>query len=428
MSARNPHPPPDGEATSADTLMFLGPWVESTPMFFLTDPALDPNERSVFGALWAWLKRQGRQDDRMPDIADIQRLANIRSRERVVQSITVLRLTRWITLHTRVRDAKGRHRTNVQALNPEPLSLAETLAVDASYMQFLAESATHRREKIRNLARKVLDGLTQIIDAGRDPLQPPTLAEQIESRQEAGGLIDGSCQSTDVFGVIPVRVSLIDSDVPVDKSAEIAEQHPSTFNRLGSAEENIRVRLIDSDEPVDKSPENPENIRVRLIDSDAKPVLRPTICSSSSNNKNNKNTTTTPPIPPPSSYAWPEFWDDNVKALLMLTLKTLPEGERQDWIDELAGQYRARRKTHDPIRRPVVYFQAICKRYLAGEAQLTDYAIAERERRLKQARLAAAQAAPPAPTAPARAPASDKAAAQAHLRSMTQALKGRAGS
>ena len=406
MSTSGRTPPDKVRMDAADTLTFVGPWVESTPLFFLTDPTLDPYERAVFGALWAWLKRQDRQDDSMPGIAEIKRLANIRSRERVVQSLITLRLTRWISLHSRVRDAQGHHRVNAYALNPEPLSLAETLAIDDSYMQFLNDTASHRREKIRNLANHLLVMIAETLNQGRDPLQPPTMAEQIECRQQASEALVSAATAKHFFqngATVKTQVRLTYSDDPVDKLKEMAENHPSTFNVPGSEAENVQVRLTYPDE---------------------KKVSGRTICSSSSNLI--KNTTTTPPTPP-TDYAWPEFWDDNLKSLLLLPLAGIPAAEHQDWIDELAGQVRARRKTHDPIRTPAVYFQAICKRYLAGEAQLTDYAIQERTRREAQARVAAARAAQATTQvipiqAPAKPPV-DKAVAQQHIQSLTQALK-----
>ncbi len=372
-----------------ETLLALGPWVEAAPMFLFLDPILDPYETRTYGVLWALLKDQGQQAV-MPTYEEIMRLGNIRSRDRVARSITVLRITRWIVLLERARDSLQRNVGNIYVLNQEPMDFAAVLELDGEYMRFLRETAAnHRSRRIRHLAQAALESLLR----REDPTAPMPESERIHSRLQAFHQIRS------------------DREAPAGPEPGSMEWFLGTVTTTPVREANparSRVRETNSGQsPVRDANSAPET---RVRDSNS-------VCSSSSYIKN----TTTPPISPPSSekhlpehFDWPEFLSENVRELLCIQVRALPEEDRQPMLDELVGQMRFRESQGDPIRSPVGYFRRMCERYLAGEGGPGAHAEAEQRRRANEARLArlAENPGPAGPAPPARPPAPRPASGQ----------------
>ncbi|MBU2118717.1 MAG: hypothetical protein KJ954_14110, partial [Alphaproteobacteria bacterium] len=66
------------------------------------------------------------------------------SRESVAKCLTVLRLTRWLTLCSRLRDeATGQNQGNVYMLHDEPISCSEAAELDPGYLELISNSFSH---------------------------------------------------------------------------------------------------------------------------------------------------------------------------------------------------------------------------------------------------------------------------------------------
>ena len=153
-------------AKGRDTVVYLGNWHVAFAKILLQDPVLRPEDKIVImnimvsaspGAVAAF-----------PSYEYLGGKSNIRGRATIADALAVARITRWITLCRRVRDARGRWRGNIYALHDEPLSLADTVRLDADYMQFLNRCCTHRRHHVRRLAEAVLATIEDHAASGRD--------------------------------------------------------------------------------------------------------------------------------------------------------------------------------------------------------------------------------------------------------------------
>lgn len=153
-------------------MVYTDNWHDSHPRMLLLDPVLNPYDKCV------WLVIRSRCSPDMSPVAfptydEIQSCLHI-SRPAVANSITKLRLTRWITLLRRetIRSEKGQFAKdgNIYLVHGEPTSLADTFEFDANYMAFAHECLEHRNTDIRKVSSAILGTLKQEIDDGANPL------------------------------------------------------------------------------------------------------------------------------------------------------------------------------------------------------------------------------------------------------------------
>ncbi|MEE9494423.1 MAG: hypothetical protein V3W04_13735 [Gammaproteobacteria bacterium] len=410
-----------------DAMIMAGPWVEAAPMNLFVDPILDPYERAVFGALWALLKRVGgRTGGKMPDYTTIQRLTNIKSRNRVAKAIIILRLSRWLTLYdqklnkpdpvqapaqpgtdashpeqTKQTPPTGRFNVKTHILNAEPLSIQDTLSIDPGYVRFVRYLLTDKREKIRLLAQTVLNDLEILIQRD-NPLEPET-------------------ECTKVLGRIKIEANLERNKIDrvYDLHSVDLEEEQSSDSEVESVK-NDRVYDLHS---VDLDPVNPDHniLLLRSSGSSSKKLLLP-------------------PQTPPSfvdvdnlvaTLGWPEpeFFDEGTKLSIANTVLQLKPDNPQEIIDEVVGCMRSRQGGHDPINSPARYFRGTCKRIMANNGEITELARQEKRRRERQTQiqtqLAAQKAAkPPEKTEKPKTPTS-RSSVDANCSRLRDAARGR---
>ena len=109
--------PPNGD-NRQDTLVYLGNWHVALARILLQDPVLRPEDKIVIMNIM--VSASPGAAAAFPSYKLLGEKANIRGRATIADAITVARVTRWITLCRRVRDAKGRWRGNIYALHDEP--------------------------------------------------------------------------------------------------------------------------------------------------------------------------------------------------------------------------------------------------------------------------------------------------------------------
>jgi hypothetical protein len=171
-------------------LLVLSSWHESMPALVHLDPILEPVDSRVFSVLWIWARQHGRGATAFPSYDYLLQRSNIQGRATLSRALTILRITRWITLCRRVRDPAGRNRGNIYALHEEPLALVNTLYLDPNYMDFLHAATRHHHDQVRHLARARLESLQTRIDGGEDVLDASPLTP-IDQRIEAIETIAG---------------------------------------------------------------------------------------------------------------------------------------------------------------------------------------------------------------------------------------------
>ena len=162
-------PPPSRPAASpppTDGFLYSGNRHDSVPRALLLDRRLTPLERNGWQVFRLMLADDGitampTYDQLAPWLAPMP-CAERASHETVARALTVLRLTRWISLVRRRRDPRsGRIQGNLYVLHDEPLSPYEAIQLDADYLELVSQALTHASKSIQRVGATTLQELTQ---------------------------------------------------------------------------------------------------------------------------------------------------------------------------------------------------------------------------------------------------------------------------
>jgi len=112
-----------------------------------------------------------RYEDLQPYLSSVPYGASA-SRETIARVLTMLRLTRWLSLVSRGRDQlSGRLQGSLYVLHDEPLTPAEAMELDQDYLELVGHALCHATKAVRIVAQHVLEEIRQDtdIDQGRLP-------------------------------------------------------------------------------------------------------------------------------------------------------------------------------------------------------------------------------------------------------------------
>ncbi|HEH9914416.1 TPA: hypothetical protein SID93_004355 [Pseudomonas aeruginosa] len=164
-------------------IIFSGNPHETVPRRLLLDKRLTPLERNCWQVFRLLIN-----DDGLTAFPTYEQLrpylgmqpGKIASRETIAKALTVLRLTRWLSLGRRLRnDLNGQVQGNVYILHDEPVSPAEALELDPDYMQLLSQSTDHGNRAIREVGQVTWREFRDDPDVGR---RLPSHLEKLEGR------------------------------------------------------------------------------------------------------------------------------------------------------------------------------------------------------------------------------------------------------
>jgi hypothetical protein len=342
----------DGHSLAADALLFLGNRHHAFPTLVIQDPVLEPVDKLV----WMVICQSGRGtgiNTVFPSYEDIARMANVSSTSTVSRAIAILRVTRWLSLCARSRDAGGRFRGNVYALHDEPLPLADALHLDPGYMAFLKDAWHHHHARVRQIAAAVSESLDEDIRAGRDVLAPEN---PIERRLEA------------------VRALCRDG----------GERRYFSFSA------SVLARLANSG--ADRERRGQDQNSKAVV---ARPQKSKSAPCSSSSSKYIKTTTTTRTdnenrareAVSLDALIFPVRLKENQRALAARYLTQIPEKCRQPVLDELAGRFEAEHCGAKPVYDELRYLHQLCVKVKRGgfRPNLGLKVQGERDRRRREA-------------------------------------------
>ncbi|VVO72117.1 STY4528 family pathogenicity island replication protein [Pseudomonas rhodesiae] len=172
--ARPTTEPPSNQALQTGFL-FSGQSHEVVPRRLLLDSRLTPLERNAWQVFRLMLQGQGvitpRYEDLQPYLSSVPYGASA-SRETIARVLTMLRLTRWLSLVSRGRDQlSGRLQGSLYVLHDEPLTPAEAMELDQDYLELVGHALSHATKAVRIVAQHVLEEIRQDtdIDLGRLP-------------------------------------------------------------------------------------------------------------------------------------------------------------------------------------------------------------------------------------------------------------------
>ncbi|HCF1891958.1 TPA: hypothetical protein NH920_006094 [Pseudomonas aeruginosa] len=164
-----PKEPAQGTAASQDGFLYSGNRHESVPRALFLDRRLTPLERNAWQVFRLQLNDDGvtafpTYDQLRPYLASMPCAAQA-SHETVARALTLLRLTRWLSLVRRRRDPRtGRIQGNLYVLHDEPLSPFEAMQLDADYLGLVSQALTHAAKAVQVV------GMNTLKEIAEDPL------------------------------------------------------------------------------------------------------------------------------------------------------------------------------------------------------------------------------------------------------------------
>jgi len=183
-------PAKDTEPAS-DGFLYSGNRHESVPRALFLDRRLTPLERNAWQIVRLMLNADGvtafpTYDQLRPYLASTP-CAQQASYETVARALTLLRLTRWLSLVRRRRDPKtGRIKGNLYVLHDEPLTPFEAMQLDPEYLGLVSHALDHASKAVQRV------GYRTIKDISEDPLLSgrvlPTRLQVLAQRMAQGGL------------------------------------------------------------------------------------------------------------------------------------------------------------------------------------------------------------------------------------------------
>ena len=161
--------PAQGTAPNQDGFLYSGNRHESVPRRLFLDRRLTPLERNAWQVFRLQLNDDGvtafpTYDQLRPYLASMPCAAQA-SHETVARALTLLRLTRWLSLVRRRRDPKtGRIQGNLYVLHDEPLSPFEAMQLDPDYLGLVSQALTHAAKAVQVV------GMNTLREIAEDPL------------------------------------------------------------------------------------------------------------------------------------------------------------------------------------------------------------------------------------------------------------------
>ena len=161
--------PAQGTAPAADGFLYSGNRHESVPRRLFLDRRLTPLERNAWQVFRLQLQSDGvtafpTYDQLRPYLASMPCAAQA-SHETVARALTLLRLTRWLSLVRRRRDPKtGRILGNLYVLHDEPLTPFEAMQLDPDYLGLVSQALTHAAKAVQ------IVGMNTLREIAEDPM------------------------------------------------------------------------------------------------------------------------------------------------------------------------------------------------------------------------------------------------------------------
>ncbi|WP_248746203.1 STY4528 family pathogenicity island replication protein [Pseudomonas sp. MWU12-2037] len=149
-----------------DGFVYSGNPHDSVPRKLLLDRRLTPLERNTWQVIRLLLQGDGittlpTYEHLRPYLATSPCAAQA-SCETVARALTLLRLSRWLSLVRRRQPGNaGQWQGNMYVLHDEPLSPSEALHLDADYLELVSQSLVHASKALQRVAYQALQELAE---------------------------------------------------------------------------------------------------------------------------------------------------------------------------------------------------------------------------------------------------------------------------
>jgi hypothetical protein len=359
-----------------DGFLYSGNRHESVPRSLFLDRRLTPLERNAWQVFRLQLNDDGvtaipTYDQLRPYLASMPCAAQA-SHETVARALTLLRLTRWLSLVRRRRDPKtGRVLGNLYVLHDEPLTPFEAMQLDPDYLGLVSQALTHAAKAVR------LVGLNTVKELAEDPLLSgrvlPSRLQVLAQRIAHPGLTTGS--------------------YPQQGGGHDSEEGQQAFLRnAGHLSSDSEAGSKPAPDGSLRNPKEDRTVRKERID----------------------EVRTVPRAKALQNLRLPERFlrlKEEQQAGALVTLQQVDETQRQAVLDEWATRCR-----NSAVRNPAGYLFGIIQKALRGEFKAWA----------SEGEAALATPRPPAPMTPAaESRPADPEVARAHLARIRDALRNR---
>ncbi|OLO06770.1 hypothetical protein BTW08_15650 [Salinicola sp. MH3R3-1] len=334
-----------GDAASAsnsqedalDGLLFMGNPHETVPRALLLDQRLGAVD--VLGWQMIRLLSNADRTTAFPTYDELEPLlrsgANRKaSRKTVARVIAILRLTRWMTLGMKARNTgNGRMIGNVYVLHDEPLAPAESLSLDAEYIEYVIRCTRHHNRDVAEVAQLVRDELAE-----GGVLELPTRLDVIDQRAERQRRAEFPAETQSAGAQFPAETQP-DSPGFRRKLGQFPEPEDPSFQRKLMRESGTYDTVSDAARPTVRSYTN-------------------SVCK----------TTAREPGDTSLVWSWPlELTADERESVTFL-LTGLSTEMQQAVIDEAAGRVDAGK-----VKNTLGFLHTLAKRAASDNFQLTRY-------------------------------------------------------
>ncbi|WP_458127736.1 STY4528 family pathogenicity island replication protein [Pseudomonas sp. Z2-11] len=311
--------PPSNQALQAGFL-FSGQSHEVVPRRLLLDSRLTPLERNAWQVFRLMLQGQGvvtpRYEDLQPYLSSVPYGASA-SRETIARVLTMLRLTRWLSLVSRGRDQfSGRLQGSLYVLHDEPLTPAEAMELDQDYLELVGHALSHATKAVRIVAQHVLKEIRQDtdIDLGRLPTRLDSWSDHW-TQQGLGQATDKALHDSELGGDHRVR----------NRAEPRSDSEPGLNAHVSGTVRNPNAACT---------------------------VLKESIC-------------TVPRAPPAvDNLHWPDplHLSPSERQAVTVTLTKLKPADRQAVLNEAGARCAA-----GSVRKPAAYLMGLIQRALRGD-------------------------------------------------------------
>ncbi|NRB57618.1 MAG: hypothetical protein HRU39_16815 [Salinicola sp.] len=338
-----------GQEDALDGLLFMGNPHETVPRALLLDQRLGAVD--VLGWQMIRLLSNADRTTAFPTYDELEPLlrsgANRKaSRKTVARVIAILRLTRWMTLGMKARNTdNGRMIGNVYVLHDEPLAPAESLSLDAEYIEYVIRCTRHHNRDVAEVAQLVRDELAE-----GGVLELPTRLDVIDQRAERQKRTEFPAETLSSDAQFPAETQQ-DSPGFQRKPGQFPESEDPSFQRKLMRESGTYDAVSDAARPTVRSYTN-------------------SVCK----------TTAREPGDASLIWSWPlELTADERESVTFL-LTGLSTETQQAVIDEAAGRVDAGK-----VKNTLGFLHTLAKRAASDNFQLTHFGRGVANKRRDQA-------------------------------------------
>ena len=316
-----------GGTSPNDGFLYSGNRQESVPRALFLDRRLTPLERNAWQVFRLLLNDDGvtafpTYDQLRPYLASMPCAAQA-SHETVARALTLLRLTRWISLVRRRRDARtGRILGNLYVLHDEPLTPFEAMQLDPDYLGLVSQALAHAAKAVQRV------GVNTLREIAEDPLLNgrtlPTRLQVLAQRMAGHGWIADS--------------------YPQEEADRESEEGPETLLRnAGRPSSESEAGAKPASDGALRNPKEDRTVRKDRIN----------------------EVRTVPPAKALQDLRLPERFlrlKDEQQAGALVALQQVNEAQRQAVLDEWAARCR-----NSSVRNPAGYLFGIVQKAIRGE-------------------------------------------------------------